>query len=76
MAAPHVGPVQWNRARLWSELLWLLRVCSCSAVDVNFRGDRGRGSRKPEDYVMCLSSKDFSFLLVLFHGPVGDTGRM
>lgn len=53
-----------------SVLLWLLSICSCIAVDVNFRGDREKEILKPKDYVMCLSSKDFSFLLVLFHRPV------
>lgn len=66
----HMVYVKRNRGMLWSVLLWLPSICSCTAVDVNFRGEREKERVKPKYYVMCPSSKDFAFLLVLFHRPV------
>lgn len=47
VARSHVGHGGWKRGILWSVLLWLLRICSCIAVDVNFRADREKESGKP-----------------------------
>lgn len=63
----HIVHVKRNRGMLWSVLP---SICSCTAVDVNFRGEREKECVKPKNYVMCPSSKDFSFLLVFFHRPV------